>query len=324
MHVLTRRCLLARRYLEVDARKPNLGEKIYIPQHASGHDKEIAIFDTHLGQNERCEIQTIRGQSCYGRFNTGYWDLSYSCDTKGGSSGSPVISAVSHKVLGLHHCGGNCRIGNVAVPFYEIYDDMKDLLDPETVVTPQPSPPPTAERTMEPTFLPTAKPTFKPTAKPTFKPTAKPTASPTLHPTAEPTLTPFSHSTSKPTPLPSVEASPAPTVVPMQSKPCPEGQHRLRLDLQTDNNGHETFWILKDGQSRIFLRAGPYAYEDNTFYQLNVCVPRDRYKFTIRDTAKNGIAGEHGDGYFRVFVDETVVASGGYFGLKDQFKFQTW
>ena len=33
-------------------------------------------------------------------------DVSYYCDTQGGSSGSPVISRVTNKVIALHHFGG--------------------------------------------------------------------------------------------------------------------------------------------------------------------------------------------------------------------------
>ena len=95
-----------------------MAENIYIPQHASGLDKEIAIFDTHLGENARCEIQSVNSESCYGAFRVGYWDLAYSCDTKGGTSGSPVLSVKTNKVIGLHHCGGGFYMGNVAVPIY--------------------------------------------------------------------------------------------------------------------------------------------------------------------------------------------------------------
>ena len=38
-------------------------------------------------------------------FTTPY-GLHYICDTRGGSSGSPVYSLATHKLIGLHHCGG--------------------------------------------------------------------------------------------------------------------------------------------------------------------------------------------------------------------------
>ena len=33
-------------------------------------------------------------------------DVSYYCDTEGGSSGSPVLSRATNKVVALHHFGG--------------------------------------------------------------------------------------------------------------------------------------------------------------------------------------------------------------------------
>ena len=78
---------------------------------------------------------------------------------------------------------------------------------------------------------------------------------------------------------------------------------------------------MKEGHGQVFMQVKANTYADNTFYQLSVCIPADRYKFTIRDTALNGISGEHGDGYFRVFVDGIMIISGGNFELKDQYKF---
>ena len=33
-------------------------------------------------------------------------DVAYYCDTEGGSSGSPVLSRSTHRVVALHHFGG--------------------------------------------------------------------------------------------------------------------------------------------------------------------------------------------------------------------------
>lgn len=77
--------------LQLANRAPMAGEKIFIVQHPAGEAKQIS--------DEDC---TVAGTSVAGRqFKT---DLSHSCDTLGGSSGSPVFAA-SGEVIGLHHLG---------------------------------------------------------------------------------------------------------------------------------------------------------------------------------------------------------------------------
>jgi len=49
--------------------------------------------------------------------------MRYSCDTEGGSSGSPVLSRTNNKVVALHHCGGGCN-GNLGAPITDFYDDI--------------------------------------------------------------------------------------------------------------------------------------------------------------------------------------------------------
>ena len=52
-------------------------------------------------------------------------DISYFCDTDGGSSGSPVISATTHKVVALHHFGG-CPNSGVRADI--LYAKLRSLL----------------------------------------------------------------------------------------------------------------------------------------------------------------------------------------------------
>jgi V8-like Glu-specific endopeptidase len=52
-------------------------------------------------------------------------DVSYFCDTEGGSSGSPVLSAVTNKVVALHHFGG-CPNSGVRIDL--ISRDVGNLL----------------------------------------------------------------------------------------------------------------------------------------------------------------------------------------------------
>jgi lysyl endopeptidase len=87
-------------YLDLDARTPRAGEELYIPQHPRGAPTMIALDEP----GERTHSCLVDDPSFYG-YAAGT-DLSYYCDTEGGSSGSPVLAANSHKVLALHHFGG--------------------------------------------------------------------------------------------------------------------------------------------------------------------------------------------------------------------------
>jgi V8-like Glu-specific endopeptidase len=106
-------------YLELDPREPILDEEIYIPQHPEGHPKKFGI---ESDKNERniCriddEIMDGRGEDT----DTGYY-----CDTRPGSSGSPVMALSSHRAIGLHHMGG-CLNHGVRIDL--IYPEIKPYL----------------------------------------------------------------------------------------------------------------------------------------------------------------------------------------------------
>ncbi len=87
-------------HLRLDVRQPRQGQPIFIPQHPRGRLKEIAATSDAQGGGH-C---TLLGTSV-----NGGKDVSYSCDTQGGSSGSPVVSRESNAVIALHHLGwSNC------------------------------------------------------------------------------------------------------------------------------------------------------------------------------------------------------------------------
>lgn len=102
--------------LYLETRAPQSGERIYIPGHGDARPKRLSIF-TESNQTTRCTVGN-------GNYNT--WNMSYSCDTSGGNSGSPVLSA-NHRVLGLHHLGG-CP-NNQGAKMNLIYQQISTLID---------------------------------------------------------------------------------------------------------------------------------------------------------------------------------------------------
>jgi hypothetical protein len=76
-----------------------VGTEIYIAQHPGGRRKEIAAQDNGGPCTVRAINRTVGGYA-------GQANLGYTCDTEGGSSGSPVLLAGTHKMVALHHLGG--------------------------------------------------------------------------------------------------------------------------------------------------------------------------------------------------------------------------
>jgi hypothetical protein len=125
--------LLLHRYLEIDNILPSLDDAIYIPQHPSGRDLELAIFDSSIFAGDvggLCRIWSTgeKGSDKTCSYGAAFKDFSYICDTEGGSSGAPVISADTNLVVGLHHCGGGCG-DNLAIPFKYIYNEVMAIVN---------------------------------------------------------------------------------------------------------------------------------------------------------------------------------------------------
>jgi V8-like Glu-specific endopeptidase len=75
---------------------------INFPQHPGGGLKKVGYWKDSA-QTLRCDVAganvTISGYSSSSQ-------MTYSCDSEGGSSGSPIMDAGTGRIIGLHHLGG--------------------------------------------------------------------------------------------------------------------------------------------------------------------------------------------------------------------------
>ena len=84
------------------SKSPTVGMVINFPQHPAGVVKKIAYWKDSA-HTLRCDVSTIN--QTYGGSDPNT-QMGYSCDTEGGSSGSPVLDAGTGRVIGIHHFGG--------------------------------------------------------------------------------------------------------------------------------------------------------------------------------------------------------------------------
>jgi lysyl endopeptidase len=86
-------------FLSLDTARPAKNQELYVPQHPAGEPTRIA---GSLGERAgNCSVADPN----YTGYAAGS-DVAYYCDTEGGSSGSPVLSRATNKVVALHHFGG--------------------------------------------------------------------------------------------------------------------------------------------------------------------------------------------------------------------------
>jgi hypothetical protein len=105
-------------FLALDTARPVKGQELYIPQHPAGQPTKIAGA---LGEKAgTCEV----ADNAYEGYAAAS-DVAYYCDTEGGSSGSPVLSRKTNKVVALHHFGG-CPNSGVRADL--IYAKLKAFL----------------------------------------------------------------------------------------------------------------------------------------------------------------------------------------------------
>jgi uncharacterized repeat protein (TIGR01451 family) len=108
-------------FLGFDPRLPDPGERIYMPAHHSGAVKAFGI------ESDREPAGVCRVTESPWTWSND--DVMYYCDTTGGSSGSPVLSGETHRVVAINHTeSSNCVDGNAAVRMDKIFPQIRDLL----------------------------------------------------------------------------------------------------------------------------------------------------------------------------------------------------
>jgi hypothetical protein len=87
-------------HLDLEQGRPDVGEEVVIPQHPAGDPTMIAARSDE-DRSGTCAV----ADPAYDGYATDS-DVSYHCDTEAGSSGSPVLSRRTGRVIALHHFGG--------------------------------------------------------------------------------------------------------------------------------------------------------------------------------------------------------------------------
>lgn len=108
--------------LEISQKNPAVGEALYIPQYGNGSIRPAYVADTESGSP--CKV-----------LSTGAV-LNYNCDTHKGSSGSPVISAVGQKLVGVHYASKSEK--NIAVGAETLIKDLSAFITDKNNQSQQP------------------------------------------------------------------------------------------------------------------------------------------------------------------------------------------
>jgi hypothetical protein len=90
-------------YLAIDSRHAEKGEQVFLAGHPDSAPLRIASASGSEPRGTGSHCQVLDNEAAGRGRNT---DLAYYCDSEGGSSGSPVVSRVNGRVVGLHHLGG--------------------------------------------------------------------------------------------------------------------------------------------------------------------------------------------------------------------------
>ena len=148
----------------------------------------------------------------------------------------------------------------------------------------------------------------------TWSPSYDPTSKPSSIPFPTPPPTPF------PTPPPTPFPTPSPTLFPSSSPTSCAGKNFL-LNIKTDEYGSETSWSLLNYTTGDVIYNGN-GYDSNLNYTILYCLEAGNYEFIMKDNAGDGMCCGYGNGYYKLFLNEYLMKSGGEFGYQEKISFE--
>lgn len=99
---------------------------------------------------------------------------------------------------------------------------------------------------------------------------------------------------------------------------CPTGHYTLRLEIDPDEFEEEVFWEISAYPSGTLYERGKCAGE--SLQTHTYCVPSDKgcVRFSLRDVFRDGFGK---DGYYQLYVNDSLVRQGGDFKEEDYIIF---
>ncbi len=113
-------------YLQLRETGAELGEQVYLPEHSSGWGKQLQM-------EQDGDPLTVTSTTYNGGSTCGPNQVTYSSDTEGGSSGSPVLGHDDNLVVALHHCGASYGCTGLGVRIQNVIADMGSYLPDDAI-----------------------------------------------------------------------------------------------------------------------------------------------------------------------------------------------
>merc|ERR1712232_563952 len=97
------------------------------------------------------------------------------------------------------------------------------------------------------------------------------------------------------------------------------GKSAFRLSLKTDDYGSETGFTLEYPDGSTWLQDNLGSNKEVN-YPVQ-CLDKGEYKFKITDEYGDGMCCEYGEGFYKLYLDGDLIASGGEFDYSESLTF---